>query len=100
RVIEVELTPFRHSKGDDDVGAGLADRDLLADALKRLDPTRRAVVVLHCYLGMPLTDVASALSLPLGTVKSRLHRALEGMRVSVTTESQITPSASPGGQVA
>jgi RNA polymerase sigma factor (sigma-70 family) len=98
RVIEVELTPFRHPTGAD-IASGLADRDLIAAALERLDPTKRAVVVMHYFLGMPLTDVAATLSIPVGTVKSRLHRALDEMRVVVTADPMTAPSPSPGGQI-
>ena len=35
---------------------------------------------------MPLTDVAATLGVPVGTVKSRLHRALGEMRVTVVTD--------------
>jgi DNA-directed RNA polymerase specialized sigma24 family protein len=58
-------------------------------------------VVLHYYLGMPLPEVASTLNIPVGTVKSRLHRALGTMRVAmsdVTDEPQREPIA--GGQLA
>ena len=53
-----------------------ADRELLDDALRRLEPEWRAVVVLHYFLGMPLPEVAVATADPVGTVKSRLHRSL------------------------
>jgi RNA polymerase sigma-70 factor (ECF subfamily) len=65
-----------------DVASTIADRAFLDDALARLDPTLRAVVVLHFYLGMPLPEVAAALAIPLGTAKSRLHRALGLLRVA------------------
>jgi DNA-directed RNA polymerase specialized sigma24 family protein len=48
---------------------------------------------------MPLTDVAATLGIPIGTVKSRLHRALREMRVAVEAEPP-SPSPVPGGQVA
>ena len=66
----------------------------------RLDEHGRAIVVLHYYLGMPLTDVAATLGIPVGTVKSRLHRALGEMRGSVTTDAAPPTSPVPGGQVA
>jgi DNA-directed RNA polymerase specialized sigma24 family protein len=68
-------------------------------AMRRLDEHGRAIVALHCFLGMPLTDVAATLLIPIGTVKSRLHRALGEMRAGLETE---VPSPSPviGGQVA
>jgi RNA polymerase sigma-70 factor, ECF subfamily len=98
RVIEVELTPLAHpSVGD--ASAELADRDLLDDALRRLTPEWRAVVVLHYYLGMPVPDVAVALRIPEGTVKSRLHRSIGAMRTSLA-DADRPASPLPGGQLA
>lgn len=57
----------------------LAGADLRA-ALRRLDSNRRLVVVLHYYLDLPLDTVAEITGAPLGTVKSRLRRALAGLR--------------------
>ena len=34
------------------------------------------MIVLHHYLDLPLPTVAATLGIPLGTAKSRLHRAL------------------------
>jgi RNA polymerase sigma-70 factor (ECF subfamily) len=67
--------------------------------LRELDEQGRAIVVLHYYLGLPLTDVAATLSIPLGTVKSRLHRALVAMRVAIEAEPMSTQSIA-GGQIA
>ena len=82
-----------------DHAGALADREIVDAAMRRLDESGRAIVVLHYFLGMPLTDVAATLGVPIGTVKSRLHRALGEMRVSVATEASPT-SPVPGGQVA
>jgi len=82
RVIEVELTPI-DMPAETDMAGDFADRDMLADALARLDPGHRAVVVLHYFLGMPLPEVAAAIGIPLGTAKSRLHYALAAMKVAV-----------------
>ena len=98
RPIEVELTPLDMPAMTDMSGA-LADRDLVDGAMRRLDPDTRAVVVLHYFLGLPLTDVAATLGIPIGTVKSRLHRALGEMRIAIGSESPA-PSPVPGGQVA
>ena len=85
RPIEVEMTTlFSPSSGD--FSRGVIDRDLLDRALQGLEPDRRALVVLHSYLGMPLPEVAATLGIPLGTAKSRLHRTLELLRESVAFE--------------
>jgi RNA polymerase sigma-70 factor (ECF subfamily) len=89
RVIEVELTPI-DLPAETDMARDFADRDMLADALARLDPGHRAVVVLHYFLGMPLPEVAAAIGIPLGTAKSRLHYALAAMKVAVLRDPMPT----------
>lgn len=49
-------------------------------ALNGLSTDHRAVVVLRVWLDWSEADVASALNIPKGTVKSRLTRALEQLR--------------------
>ena len=85
RLIEVELTPI-HAPSVSDMAGAIADRDLVDGVLRHLDEKGRAIVVLHYYLGMPLTDVAVTLGIPVGTVKSRLHRALGEMRIAIGAE--------------
>ena len=93
RPIEVELTPI-DGPAVPDISTLIADRELLEDALRRLDPEWRAVVVLHFYMGMPLPAVAAALGIPLGTAKSRLHRSLSAMRVSIEVDPDY-PGSTP-----
>jgi RNA polymerase sigma-70 factor, ECF subfamily len=99
RVIEVEL-PSIDPPTSHDVGAELADRELLDHALARLAPGHRAVVAMHYLLGMPLPDVARALGIPTGTAKSRLHYAIDAMRTTVTAEPDTVPAQAAGGQLA
>jgi RNA polymerase sigma-70 factor (ECF subfamily) len=94
RPIEVELQPV-HGPAFGDPARDVVERDLIDDALRRLDPTWRAVVVLHFYLGMSLPEAASALGIPLGTAKSRLHRSLGLMRLAIADE-VVTPSLAKG----
>ena len=99
RPIEVKLTPIA-MPSTPDLSGRLAERELIDEALGHLDPGQRAVVAMHYLLGMPLSDVAMTLGIPLGTAKSRLHYALAAMRVTVTSDMDRPTSAMPGGQVA
>jgi RNA polymerase sigma-70 factor (ECF subfamily) len=98
RPIEVELSPMDMPTPSDLAGT-LADRELVDLAMRRLDERDRAVIVLHYFLGMSLSEVATSLQIPIGTVKTRLHRALGAMRTEVGVDPEH-PSPVPGGQVA
>ena len=99
RVIEVELSPI-DTPARSDLAGDLADRELIDDALGRLDPGHRAVVALHYLLGLPLPEVASTMGIPLGTAKSRLHYALAAMRTTVAADPDTVPASIAGGQLA
>ena len=68
------------------IDTAVADREIVEVALRRLDPSWRALVVLHYFLGMPLPEASAVLGIPLGTAKSRLHRSLDLMRTSIAAE--------------
>jgi RNA polymerase sigma factor (sigma-70 family) len=99
RAIEVELTPL-HVPSTVDFSGGVVDRDLLDRALRALQPDWRAIVVMHYFLGMPLPDVAASLGIPLGTAKSRLHRAIGVLRTTVGDGSVVDPAVVPEGRFA
>jgi RNA polymerase sigma-70 factor (ECF subfamily) len=99
RPIEVELAPI-HGSATADAASSIADRELLDTALRHLEPEWRAVVVMHYFLGMPLPEVASTLGIPLGTAKSRLHRSLAAMRITLATDRSGAPAPVTGGQYA
>lgn len=56
---------------------------LLCDALMRLDVDQRAVVVLRLCMDWSREETADALGIPVGTVGSRLSRALAKLRVAL-----------------
>lgn len=59
-----------------------AERDeRIVEALNRLQPEHRAVVVLKDLDGQRYDEIASLLKIPIGTVRSRLHRARSELRV-------------------
>jgi RNA polymerase sigma-70 factor (ECF subfamily) len=54
--------------------------DELLQSLARLDPERRAVVALHYWFDLTTPEIAELLGIPVGTVASRLSRALSDLR--------------------
>jgi RNA polymerase sigma-70 factor (ECF subfamily) len=57
-----------------------ADRLSLELAIASLDEGLRLPLLLHYHADLPLEDVAAALDLSVGAVKSRLHRARVALR--------------------
>ena len=51
------------------------DERLLAEALVKMSPEHRSVLVLKDIDGLKYEEIAVALNVPIGTVRSRLHRA-------------------------
>ena len=56
------------------------DRQLVADALQKLSPAHRMVLVETFYRGGTTAMVARQLGIPHGTARSRLHYALDELR--------------------
>jgi len=56
------------------------DRIMAAQALAALDPLDRALVDAAFFSGLSHVEVASRFGMPLGTVKSRLRRALARLK--------------------
>jgi len=61
----------------------LTDEDLLA-ALKRIPPEYQEVLVLSDVEELRYKEIATALSIPIGTVMSRLHRGRALLRQELT----------------
>ncbi len=71
--------------------AAVADRGLvMAQALSRLTPKQRAVLVLRFYEDLSEVQTAEVLGISVGTVKSQASRALASMRGRVTTQSTLS----------
>ena len=99
RPIEVEVDAIE-MRASGDFATALADHDQLDRALRQLEPERRALVVMHIYLGIPLPEVAAQLHIPLGTAKSRLHRSIAVLRAAVEGEAETPPPIQEQGQLA
>jgi RNA polymerase sigma-70 factor (ECF subfamily) len=58
------------------------ERDALRDALRHLTPDHRAVIALHYLEGLTVREIADALGVRAGTVKSRLHYGVAELRAA------------------
>jgi RNA polymerase sigma-70 factor (ECF subfamily) len=61
-------------------------RDRLEKAIARLPANYRLLVAAHYLDGVQYEELAEALQLPLGTVKTQLHRAKQQLRRLLETE--------------
>jgi len=61
-------------------------RERILRALDRLNPEQRAVVAMHDVEGYSLEELETMLETPLGTLKSRLHRARQRLRALLPME--------------
>lgn len=66
-----------------DLAAAAADHDAVGRGLARLEPDQRIVLVLRYYRDLPVDEIAARMSVPAGTVKSRLHYALRDLGVAL-----------------
>jgi RNA polymerase sigma-70 factor, ECF subfamily len=65
--------------------------DELSIVLARLSEEHREVLLLRFVDGMALGEIAEAMNIPLGTVKSRLHNALETLRQDARAKEFFSP---------
>ena len=71
-----------------DVAGTIADRDELERGFARLSLDHRAVLVLKHYLDLPNDEIAAALDVPEGTVRSRLHNGLKALRAAIDADAR------------
>jgi RNA polymerase sigma factor (sigma-70 family) len=70
-------------------------RDELERGFAKLPVDQRTVLVLHHYVGYSFPEIAAALGIPVGTAKSRVHRATITMRAALQADAR-TPTLTGG----
>jgi len=65
---------------------GVSEVDLVRRAFRRLDPDKRAILVLHHVEERSITDIAQLLAIPDGTVKWRLFSARRALDRALEVE--------------
>lgn len=62
------------------------DRRILGRTFDGLEPRDRLLLTLHHFWGLPIEETAAHLGIPGGTVKSRVHYAMERLRAAFAAE--------------
>jgi RNA polymerase sigma-70 factor, ECF subfamily len=81
---EVSLLEAGHVAVDDTTNSALALQTVV-DAFHRLSDDHRRVLTELYFKGSSVEEVSRQLSVPVGTVKSRAHYAMQSLRSAVTT---------------
>ena len=93
---EISLVPIEPTEPD--TLAGIADRDQIERGLRRLNEAQRTILILHFYVGLSPTEAASALEIPVGTAKSRLHYAIEALKAALAADERTILGATREGR--
>ena len=102
----VEADRARHSErppagapieiaGTSDPTSTVVEQDHLDRGFQHLGTDQRAIVVLHHYLGWSQPEIAIALEIPIGTVKSRLFYATRALRAAIEADDRATAAEQP-----
>ncbi len=68
------------ARAADEAVASGESRQLVREAIASLEEDQRSVIMLRYFAELTVPEIAQVLSLPEGTVKSRLHRAMQRLR--------------------
>lgn len=71
-----------------DHASGVADREQLERGFRSLPIDHRAVLVLKHYAGLSNSEIAEALDIPEGTVRSRLHHGIQSLRAQLEADAR------------
>lgn len=90
RQLPLDPAPFEQPQADIlETVADSLGREAIRKALQSLPPEQRVTIELAYFQGLTHVEIAEALALPLGTVKSRLRLGLEKMRSSLLGDGPI-----------
>jgi RNA polymerase sigma-70 factor (ECF subfamily) len=94
----VEAIRFHEPVAAPDHGDQTATSIDVQRALLSVSPEFRAVLILHEIQDVPVEEIAAALELPVGTVKSRLHRGRVTLGRALAWEPETTQPPSKAGE--
>jgi len=71
------------AEADGNAGSTRTEAEIMleiSELLGAMDPATRTLMLYKFYYGFKDQEIADALSMPVGTVKARIHRAREKLR--------------------
>ena len=77
--------PYLQAQSVSAVQEDRAELSAVGDAMNRLSPDHREILVMVCVKDMPYQQVSELLNIPVGTVRSRLSRAREHLQMILET---------------
>ena len=84
RLVEIDAVPVPSTEWT----GGLGEAEDARRAVAALSPDRRAAVVMRYWLDLTPSEIADSLDLPVGTVNSRIARALADLRLALGEQSR------------
>ena len=69
----------------------IEDRDELEHGFAQLTLDQRTVIVLKHYASLSNAEIAAAMGIPEGTVRSRLYNALQALRAALEADRRVHP---------
>ncbi|MFJ5718298.1 RNA polymerase sigma factor [Neobacillus sp. NPDC093127] len=72
-----------------DVNGDIVLEMTVKDLIEKLNEDEKSVIILRFYQGLTIKDISETLSIPLGTAKTILYRALNKLRKSMEGDEVI-----------
>ena len=79
----IDLPAMKHESQPEEVVLTRIEYDRLLKAMDSLDTKHRSVLVLRYFNDLSYQEIAEALEIPLGTVKSRLNQSLRYLKEQI-----------------
>jgi RNA polymerase sigma-70 factor (ECF subfamily) len=97
RLASQRLAPLDPADGVDDALDAASLWDRVAAVVTALPEPERDALLLHVWEGLSYDDVAAALGIPVGTVRSRLNRARRHLRELTAAGGEVRRENTEGG---
>ena len=82
----IDPPEMKHQAQPEEIAITRMEYDRLLKALEALDTKNRSVLVLRYFNDLSYQEIAEALEIPLGTVKSRLNQSLKNLKEQMKPE--------------